>query len=74
VFALAFVLLGAIGAGVFAAWIPHLFGVDADVTAIEALFGRAAVAGYFGFFAFLWVYTRFGLEHTRPVPARVTSR
>ncbi|MCC8363736.1 cytochrome b N-terminal domain-containing protein [Lysobacter sp. A6] len=59
-FAAAFVGLGAIGAGV----LP---------TAIETLLGRVLVAVYFGFFGFLWVYTAFGFERTRPVPARVTA-
>jgi len=27
---------------------------------------------YFGFFVFLWVYTYFGWEKTKPVPERVT--
>lgn len=28
---------------------------------------------YFAFFVFLWVYTYFGLERTKPLPERVTS-
>ena len=46
---------------------------DADVTAWENIFGRLMVGGYFGFFVFLWVYTRFGFERTRPTPRRVSS-
>jgi ubiquinol-cytochrome c reductase cytochrome b subunit len=30
------------------------------------------LAIYFGFFAFTWVYTRFGFERARPLPERVT--
>ena len=40
---------------------------------IENLFGRIWTLVYFGFFVFLWVYTRFGFEKTKPVPDRVTS-
>ncbi|MGD8710873.1 MAG: cytochrome bc complex cytochrome b subunit [Ectothiorhodospiraceae bacterium] len=29
---------------------------------------------YFGFFAFLWIYTFFGLERTKPVPERVNFK
>lgn len=72
-FVFIFVALGAIGAGKTAEWIPQLFGADADVTFIENLFGRIMTLGYFGFFAFVWVYTRFGLEQVKPVPARVTT-
>jgi ubiquinol-cytochrome c reductase cytochrome b subunit len=70
VFVLSFLGLGAVGAGITAelipAWLP-----GADVTTWENAFGRTMMAGYFGFFVFLWVYTRFGLEKTRPVPERV---
>jgi ubiquinol-cytochrome c reductase cytochrome b subunit len=71
-FAMSFVLLGAVGAGVSATLIPRLFGAAADVTWIENAFGRFWTAVYFGYFLFTWIYTRFGLERTRPVPARVT--
>ena len=37
------------------------------------LFGRSLTAIYFGFFIFLWVYTYFGYEKTKPVPERVTT-
>jgi ubiquinol-cytochrome c reductase cytochrome b subunit len=66
-----FLGLGMVGAGVTAEVIPAWFPA-ADATAWENAFGRLMVAGYFGFFAFLWAYTRFGLERTRPVPGRVT--
>ena len=72
-FVVVFVLLGAIGAGKTTEWIPQLFGAKADVTFIENLFGRALTLVYFGFFAFMWVYTYFGLEKTKPVPERVTT-
>jgi len=71
-FVVSFVLLGAVGAGLSAEWIPRLFGKAADVTAIENAFGRIWMAVYFGFFAFLWIYTRFGFERTKPLPRRVT--
>jgi ubiquinol-cytochrome c reductase cytochrome b subunit len=72
-FAISFVMLGAVGAGVSAEKIPEWFGADADVTTIENLFGRFWLIVYFAFFVFLWVYTRFGFEKTRPVPDRVTT-
>jgi ubiquinol-cytochrome c reductase cytochrome b subunit len=71
-FAIAFVGLGAIGAGVSAELIPRWFGPGADVTMIENAFGRSMTAVYFGFFLFTFVYTRFGFERTRAVPKRVT--
>ncbi|MEO8461031.1 MAG: cytochrome bc complex cytochrome b subunit [Dokdonella sp.] len=73
VFAIVFILLGAIGAGKTTEWIPAIFGASADVTFIENLFGRILTFIYFGYFVFLWVYTRFGWETTRPVPERVTT-
>ena len=39
---------------------------------VASHFGRVLVAIYFGFFAFTWVYTRFGFERTRPLPERLT--
>jgi ubiquinol-cytochrome c reductase cytochrome b subunit len=72
VFATSFVLLGALGFGATATMIPHLFGARADVGAIENAFGRVLVATYFGFFAFVWAYTRFGFERTKALPERVT--
>ncbi len=73
IFAVAFFLLGTIGAGKTTEWIPELFGANADLTSIENLFGRTLTAIYFGFFIFLWVYTYFGYEKTKPVPERVTT-
>ncbi|MCK9537856.1 cytochrome b [Dokdonella sp.] len=72
-FAVSFVMLGAVGAGVTAETIPVWFGAEADVTSIENLFGRFWTVVYFGFFLFLWIYTHFGFEKTRPVPERVTT-
>jgi ubiquinol-cytochrome c reductase cytochrome b subunit len=71
-FVVSFVLLGAIGIGAVASILPHLFGAGVHVNLVENWIGRVLVAGYFGFFAFTWVYTRFGFERTRPVPERVT--
>jgi ubiquinol-cytochrome c reductase cytochrome b subunit len=72
VFVCSFLGLGLSGAGVTAeliqSWFPH-----ADVTVWDNAFGRLMVLGYFGFFGFLWIYTRFGLEKTRPVPDRLPS-
>jgi ubiquinol-cytochrome c reductase cytochrome b subunit len=73
VFVIAFFSLGAVGAGVTAEKIPEWFGANADVTTIENLFGRIMAVLYFGFFAFVWAYTYFGWEKTKPVPDRVTT-
>ncbi len=71
VFALVFILLGTIGADMTAEWIPQWFGPTADVTFIENMFGRTLTILYFGYFLFLWAYTYFGWEKTKPVPERV---
>ena len=60
VLGISFVWLGKIGAG------P---GTDP----VETIIGRVLTLAYFGFFAFLWVYTAFGFEKTKPVPERVTG-
>ncbi len=60
VLAISFVWLGKIGGG------P---GTDPT----ETIIGRVLTALYFGYFAFLWAYTYFGLEKTKPVPERVTT-
>ncbi len=73
VFVVAFFFLGTIGAGKTTEWIPELFGAKADLTSIENAFGRTLTAIYFGFFIFLWAYTYFGYEKTKPVPERVTT-
>src|SRR5258708_10657113 len=72
-FAVVFILLGAIGAGKTTEWIPQLFGASADLTFIENTFGRTLTILYFGYFIFLWAYTAFGFEKTKPVPERVTT-
>jgi ubiquinol-cytochrome c reductase cytochrome b subunit len=72
-FTITFVLFGAIGAGKSGEWIPEIFGPTADVSGIEMHFGWMLLAIYFGFFLFLWVYTYFGYEKTKPVPERVTT-
>jgi ubiquinol-cytochrome c reductase cytochrome b subunit len=71
-FVVSFISLGAVGAGVTAEVMPVWFG-NIDVTFWENLFGRVMTAVYFGFFAFLWTYTYFGWEKTKPVPERVTT-
>lgn len=60
VFAFSFIYLGKIGSG------P---GTDI----METYIGRVLTCCYFGFFIFLWVYTFFGLERTKPVPERVST-
>ena len=71
-FVVAFFMLGAVGSGITAEVIPAWFG-NVDVTFWENLFGRVMTAIYFGFFVFLWAYTTFGWETTKPVPDRVTT-
>jgi ubiquinol-cytochrome c reductase cytochrome b subunit len=70
-FVISFIGLGAVGTGITAELIPALFG-NVDLTTWENLFGRLMTLIYFGFFVFLWVYTYFGFEKTKPVPERVT--
>ena len=72
VLVVSFVLLGAIGLGASSSVIARFAGIGADINLIENWIGRVSLAGYFGYFAFLWVYTRFGLETTRPLPSRVS--
>ena len=72
-FVLSFIMLGAVGAGITSEKIPEWFGANADVTTIENAFGRFWLIVYFAFFAFLWAYTYFKKEKTRPVPDRVTT-
>jgi ubiquinol-cytochrome c reductase cytochrome b subunit len=59
-FALSFIWLGKIGGG------P---GTDP----VETMIGRILTVVYFAFFIFLFVYTHFGFEKTKPVPERVTA-
>ncbi len=70
-FAISFVVLGFVGAGAANTFIGNFASPGTDVNAIENGIGRAMVAVYFGFFAFVWIYTRFGLERARAVPERV---
>jgi len=72
-FAIAFIVLGFVGMGSTSSLIEQVVGPAGNVNAIDNWIGRAMVVVYFGFFAFLWIYTYFGLERTRPVPERVTS-
>lgn len=72
-FAISFIMLGAVGAGVTTEVIPEWFGPTADVTTIENAFGRFWLAIYLLSFIALWAYTYFGLERTKPVPQRVTT-
>ena len=72
VFVISFLCLGLVGSGVTAEAIPALFG-NVDLTTWENLFGRVMTFLYFGFFVFLWAYTYFGWETTKPVPERVTT-
>ncbi|HXE65487.1 MAG TPA: cytochrome bc complex cytochrome b subunit [Rhodanobacteraceae bacterium] len=71
VFVASFLGLGWVGAGVVANVIHATFP-GANVTLWESVFGRLMVLGYFGFFVFLWIYTRFHFERTKPVPERLT--
>ncbi|WP_425497720.1 cytochrome b [Lysobacter arvi] len=71
-FATAFVGLGFVGMGTTASLVEGIVGPGGNVNEIDNWIGRAMVAVYFGFFAFLWIYTYFGLERTRPVPDRLT--
>jgi ubiquinol-cytochrome c reductase cytochrome b subunit len=73
ILAISFLGLGFVGAGVSAEWIASVFP-NADVTLWDNLLGRSLVLGYFGFFGFVWAYTRFRWEKTRPVPARVRTQ
>ncbi|TAL86610.1 MAG: cytochrome bc complex cytochrome b subunit [Rhodanobacter sp.] len=71
VFVLAFIGLGSLGAGVTDKVFPEWFG-DVDLATWDNNFGRLMILLYFGFFVFLWAYTHFGWEKTKPVPDRVT--
>ena len=68
-FAASFIGLALVGAGVVGEltteWVPT------DATFWENLFGRLMTFVYFGYFVFLWFYTRLGWEKTKPVPERV---
>ncbi|MBK5944421.1 cytochrome b [Halorhodospira halophila] len=46
-------------------------GMEAP-TGLPMLLSQISTVIYFGFFVFLWVYTYYGFEKTKPVPERVT--
>ncbi|MCC3750548.1 MAG: cytochrome bc complex cytochrome b subunit [Halorhodospira halophila] len=46
-------------------------GMEAP-TGLPILLSQISTVIYFGFFVFLWVYTYYGFEKTKPVPERVT--
>jgi ubiquinol-cytochrome c reductase cytochrome b subunit len=85
--AFSFIGLALVGAGVIGEWVQEIltpmlpplsnaaFWKDspfwASSTFWENLIGRLLTATYFGYFVFLWAYTRFGWEKTKPVPDRV---
>ncbi|MBK5936723.1 MULTISPECIES: cytochrome b [Halorhodospira] len=43
-----------------------------EPTGLPILLSQISTVIYFGFFVFLWVYTYYGFEKTKPVPERVT--
>ncbi|ABM62872.1 cytochrome b [Halorhodospira halophila] len=43
-----------------------------EPTGLPILLSQISTVIYFGFFVFLWAYTYFGFEKTKPVPERVT--
>ncbi|HEX7325799.1 MAG TPA: cytochrome b N-terminal domain-containing protein [Rhodanobacteraceae bacterium] len=73
-FAIVFLLLGTIGADVMPSWLAHIYGSNAAaIVNADLTIARILTVLYFAFFIFLWVYTFFGLERTKPVPERVTT-
>ena len=58
-FAVSFVVLGYLGIQ--------------QPTPVKTLIARICTIYYFGYFVFLWAYTAFGWEKTKPVPERVTK-
>jgi ubiquinol-cytochrome c reductase cytochrome b subunit len=64
--------LGLVGFGAATLMLSQLLGRGADIGQWENWIGRVLLTGYFGFFAFVWIYTRFGLERVRAVPNRLT--
>ncbi|MGH8183335.1 MAG: cytochrome b, partial [Rhodanobacteraceae bacterium] len=74
IFAITFLLLGSIGADVMPTWLGYIFGNNPEaVVSTNLLIARILTIVYFAFFVFLWVYTFFGWEKTKPVPERVTT-
>ncbi|MBK1734100.1 cytochrome b [Halorhodospira abdelmalekii] len=45
-----------------------------DPSGAPIVIARIFTAVYFGYFVFLWAYTYFGFEQTKPVPERVTDK
>jgi ubiquinol-cytochrome c reductase cytochrome b subunit len=58
--------------GICFVWLAKI-GSGPGTDPVETIIGRFLTAAYFGFFIFLWVYTYFGFEKTKPVPDRVSS-
>ncbi|MEP6881843.1 MAG: cytochrome bc complex cytochrome b subunit [Dokdonella sp.] len=58
--------------GICFVWLAKI-GSGPGTDPVETIIGRFLTAAYFGFFIFLWVYTAFGIEKTKPVPDRVTG-
>jgi ubiquinol-cytochrome c reductase cytochrome b subunit len=73
IFAISFVLLGSAGTDVSPSWFAAVFGSNAPIDQMNLLYMRILTVLYFGWFLFLWVYTFFGLEQTKPVPERTTG-
>ncbi|HEX7339894.1 MAG TPA: cytochrome bc complex cytochrome b subunit [Rhodanobacteraceae bacterium] len=72
-FVIAFLILGLIGAEVTPAILHGLLGPNIDLISWQHWIGWICMFFYYGFFVFLWAYTFFGWEKTKPVPERVTS-
>jgi ubiquinol-cytochrome c reductase cytochrome b subunit len=73
-FVIVFLLLGSIGADVMPGWLGLIYGSNAEaIVSTNLLLARTLTLLYFAFFVFLWVYTFFGLEKTKPVPERVIT-
>ena len=60
------------GTPFFNYWLGKI-GAGPGTDPVETIIGRILTIAYFGFFVFLWVYTAFGFEKTKPVPERVTG-
>ena len=58
--------------GICSVWLGKI-GSGPGTDPVETIIGRFLTAAYFGFFIYLWVYTAFGFEKTKPVPERVTG-
>ncbi|HEU0276691.1 MAG TPA: cytochrome b N-terminal domain-containing protein [Rhodanobacteraceae bacterium] len=71
IFAVTFLLMGSIGADLMPGWIGAMGAGLAEQVSLTLLIGRILIVIYFAWFIFLWAYTFFGWEHTKPVPERV---